>query len=67
MTIERTNDEIIIRLPAYVNTEGLQRLVDYLIYKESTSKSMAEQSDIDLLAKEVKAGWWSKNRNRLIK
>jgi len=26
MVIERTKDEVIIRLPAYVDTEGLQRL-----------------------------------------
>lgn len=30
MLIERTSDEVIIRLPASVDTEGLQKLVDYL-------------------------------------
>ena len=30
MQIERTNTEVIIKLPAYVDTNGLQRLVDYL-------------------------------------
>ena len=63
MLIERTNTEVIIRLPAYVDTNGLQRLVDYLTYKEATAKSKAKQSDIDALANEVKAGWWAKNRN----
>lgn len=67
MLIERTINEVIIRLPSYVDTEGLQRLVDYLIYKEDTSKSKAKQSDVDKLAKEVKKGWWSKNRSRFIK
>jgi len=67
MIIERTNTEVVIRLPAYINTEGLQRLVDYLAYLEATSKSKAKQTDVDALAKEVKAGWWSKNRSRLIK
>lgn len=42
MEIERTNKEIIIRLPSYVDTEGLQRLVDYLTYKEATAKSQAK-------------------------
>ena len=60
MLIERTSNEVIIRLPSYVDTEGLQRLVDYLSYKEATSKSKAKQSDVDQLAKEVKKGWWSK-------
>jgi hypothetical protein len=67
MLIERTRKEVIIRLPSYVDTNGLQRLVDYLSYKEATSKSKAKQSDVDALAKEVKTGWWAKNRSRLIK
>ena len=67
MLIERTSNEVIIRLPSYVDIEGLQRLVDYLSYKEATSKSKAKQSDVDKLAKEIKKGWWSKNRSRFIK
>jgi hypothetical protein len=67
MTIERTSKEVIIRLPSYVNTDGLQRLVDYLTYKEATAKSKVKQSDVDALAKEVKKGWWIKNRSRFIK
>ena len=67
MLIERTKNQVIIRLPANVDTEGLQRLVDYLSYKEATAKSKAKQSDMDKLAKEVKKGWWKKNRSRFIK
>jgi hypothetical protein len=67
MLIERTSKEVIIRLPSYVDTDGLQRLVDYLSYKEVTSKSKAKQSDVDALAKEVKTGWWAKNRSRFVK
>lgn len=54
MVIERTSKEVIIRLPSYVNTDGLQPLVDYLTYKEATAKSKAKQCYIDALAKEVK-------------
>jgi len=61
MVIERTKDEVIIRLPSYVNTDGLQKLVDYLSYKEATAKSEATQEAVDQLAKEVKKGWWAKN------
>jgi hypothetical protein len=67
MLIKRTDKEVIIRLPSYINTEGLQQLVDYLVYKEATAKSKAKQSDVDKLAKEVKKDWWAKNRNRFIK
>jgi hypothetical protein len=67
MVIERTSKEVIIRLPSYVDTVGLQRLVDYLTYKEATAKSKAKQSDVDTLAKDSKTGWWAKNRSRFIK
>ncbi|MBX2897157.1 MAG: hypothetical protein KF763_17045 [Cyclobacteriaceae bacterium] len=67
MVIERTKKEIIIRLPSDIDTEGLQNLINYLVYKEATDKSQAKQADVDKLAKEIKKGWWSKNRNRFIK
>lgn len=67
MIIERTSKEVIIRLPAYVDTNGLQRLVDYLTYKEATAKSKAKQADVDALASEVKKGWWAKNKSLLVK
>ncbi len=67
MLIERTSNEVIIRLPSYVDTEGLQRLIDYLSYKEATAKSKAKQSDLDKLAKEVKKGWWAENKSRFVK
>lgn len=66
MLIERTSSEIIIRLPASVDRTGLQRLVDYLTYKEATSNSKATQEQVDKLAKEVKKGWWKKNRKRIL-
>ncbi|MEK6781296.1 MAG: hypothetical protein AABY93_06300 [Bacteroidota bacterium] len=67
MMIERTKTEVIIRLPSYIDTEGLQNIINYLTYKEATDKSQAKQADVDKLAKEIKKGWWSKNRRRFIK
>lgn len=67
MVIERTNNEVIIRLSANVNTDSLQRLIDYLTYKEATLNAKTKQADVDALTKEIKAGWWSENKNRLIK
>jgi predicted trehalose synthase len=67
MLIERTSNEVIIRLPASVDTTGLQRLVDYLSYKEATVNSKATQDQVDKLADEVKKGWWKKNRKRFLK
>ena len=56
MLIERTSDEVIIRLPASVDTKGLQRLVDYLTYKEATSNSKVTQEQGGKLARDVKKG-----------
>lgn len=67
MLIERTSKEVIIRLPASVDTTGLQRFIDYLTYKEATANSKATQKQVDLLAREVKKGWWKRNRNQLVK
>lgn len=67
MLIERTKNEVIIRLPSYIDTDGLQNIINYLTYKEATDKSHAKQADVDKLAKEIKKGWWSKNRRRFIK
>ena len=64
MLIERTSQEVIIRIPASVDTTGLQRLIDYLTYKEATSNSKATQKQVDQLATDVKKGWWKRNRKR---
>ena len=67
MLIERTKSEVIIRLPSSINTENLQRLVNYLSYLETALKSKAKQADVEKLAREVKKGWWKENRNQFIK
>lgn len=63
MLIERTSNEVIIRLPASVDETGLQRPVDYLTYKEAIANSKATQEQIDKFANEVKKGWWEKTVN----
>ena len=67
MIIERTSEEVIIRLPSYVDTDGLQGLLDYSSYREATAKSEAKQADVDTLAKSVKNDWWAKNKSRVVK
>ncbi len=66
MQIERTTDEILIRLPGWEKLEAIDDLLDDLVYSEATSKSKATQDEIDLLAKEVKNGWWEQNKKRLV-
>ena len=67
MIVERINNEVVIRLPVYLNFEAMQRTIDLISLKEVTARSAATQEDIDLLAEEINKGWWAKNRNRFIK
>lgn len=66
MTIERTSDAIILRLPIDVNIDEIQRFLNYLRYKELISKSKAAQNDADELALEVNKNWWEKNKNKFL-
>jgi len=67
MIIERTDKEILIRIPNTVDIEGAQRIIDYIRYQEVTSKSKATQQDIDKLADEVNREWWNKNKDTFLK
>ena len=67
MKIERTAEEIIIRIPSSMNIDDIQQLIDYLTYKQIVSKSQATQKDVDLLVATVKQGRWSQRRNTFIK
>jgi len=60
MILERTKDEILVRLPANVDLTELQDMIDYLRYKELTAKSNASQADVDELAKQVNKAMWDK-------
>ncbi len=67
MIVERTSNEIVIKVSKKIDTFGFQRIMDYLDYLEITSKSKATQDDADRLADELNENWWSKNRKRFIK
>ena len=67
MIIERTKDEVIIRLPGDIDIDDLQDLKDWLEYTEVTRKSKARQKDLDSLVKEVKKGRWEKREKQLLK
>ncbi|KAB5484211.1 hypothetical protein [Flagellimonas hadalis] len=67
MQIERLNNEILIRLSADTDTIGLQRLLDFLKFKEITSTSKASEEQIGKLAKSSKSDWWKKNKSRFVK
>lgn len=66
MTIERTADAIIIKLPTNTNIEEVQRFLNYLRFKEITARSKATQADADELAKSANKSWWEKNKKRFL-
>jgi hypothetical protein len=60
MILERTNNEILVRLPAYVDLTELQNMLDYLDYKEQTAKTKATQKEVDELSEIVNQNIWTK-------
>jgi len=63
MTIQRAENQIVITLPASVDLEGVQRLINFLLYKEATKDSQAKQEDVDKLAREANKQWWEENKH----
>jgi len=67
MLIERTNNKIIITIPATIDTDDLQDFVDYIRYKELTSDINIPQNQIDQLASDINKTWWENSKERFLK
>jgi len=67
MQIERTNEEILIRVPSETDLVGLQRILDYIKFREIASKSKANQKQIDKLDLVSKSSWWDQNKEKFLK
>ena len=65
MIIERTDKEVIFRLPSNAKLEDLQELADLFVFKEIAKKSKASQTEVDKLVKQIKKGRWSKTKRKL--
>lgn len=59
MVIERTKKEVIIRLSANIDTEDLQKFLNYARYKELTSNFKVSQVEVDDLVDEIRNEWKS--------
>jgi hypothetical protein len=66
MVLERTDNEVIIRLPANINWEDLELMIRFIKYKQNVSKSEATQAEIDQLARDVNKQWWEENKHRFL-
>ena len=67
MVIERTKNEVLLRLPSNFDTESLQKIVNYIKYKEAIKESQATEKQADDLANESKSNWWKANKDKFIK
>jgi len=67
MLVERTKDEVILRLPADTDIQSLQKILNFLRYKSAIKDSKATEKDASELAKETKSGWWKDNKERFVK
>ena len=66
MIIERTDSEVIIRLPSDIGIINLDRVTRYIEYLESVKDSQAIEDEVDKLAKKSKKRWWKENKSKFI-
>lgn len=67
VVVERTNEEFILRIPLDMDLQSLQRVVDYLKFKEIVKNSAGTEDEANRLADESKKDWWRRNKVRFIK
>lgn len=67
MLVEKTEKNQVVITVSSSDSFGIQRLINYANYLESTKKSTVKQSEVDKLADEVNQNWWNENKKRFIK
>ncbi len=67
MVLERTEKEIIIRLPNNIDWSDLESILKYIRYREIEPATQVKQGDIDRLASEINKNWWAENQHRFLK
>lgn len=64
LSIERTNEAIVIKLPLDASADYVQNMLNYLKYVQAGAASQISQEQVNDLASEAKQGWWEKNKSR---
>ena len=67
MIVERTDSELILRLPLDIGTYNLVQIMRYLKYSESTRLNNGNEDEVNSIADESKKRWWSENKHKYIK
>lgn len=66
VSVERTEEAILIKLPLDTDVSDIQRVLNYFEYVELVGHSQATQDQINELAKDVNKEWWEKNKDRFL-
>jgi len=67
MQLQQKKEQFTITLSNSINAFDKQKLIDFAMYLELTSKVKSKQKDADDLAEQVNTAWWEKNKKRFIK
>ena len=67
MSIERINNELLIRIPSSIDMGILQQFLDYVRVKTVSSQSVAMEEEILILSDEINKNWWTKNKQHFLK
>ena len=61
VSVERTEEAILIKLPLNTEVSDIQRVLNFFEYVSLVNESKANQEEIDELAREVNKDWWNMN------
>ena len=65
VSIERTDNEFIIRLPLDVDPADIQKVLEYFHFLDVVSRSKASEEDIAELSNLTKEGWSQEVKDKL--
>ena len=63
-TVDRTEDEILIRLPIHSTPMEVQNALNFIRYVELGRGSKITEQDIAKLVEETRGRWWEENKER---
>ncbi|MGB3546919.1 MAG: hypothetical protein WBA17_08080 [Saprospiraceae bacterium] len=66
LSIERTSEAIVIKLPLDSTAIELQNMLNYFKYVRVGGASQVTDAELEELAKDAKSSWWEKNKNRFL-
>jgi hypothetical protein len=67
MTIEQTEQGILIKTTAPVNMKAVQKIIDYFSVMEIVSRNQGTEEQASELSNEVDKKWWQENKDRFPK